>query len=112
MFADLKGCLVKATRMRGIQGFKPRDNNLFPLRVDTWGPLVFLNLGDAMDAPAAACSTSASSSTCSMGALFLHAPEDRTEGGMTVVQPSKRSEVRVWQRHCLNGQTIQLTNAA
>ncbi|EEH54460.1 chloroplast envelope protein translocase family, partial [Micromonas pusilla CCMP1545] len=49
---DDKGALTKATRLTGIEGFDVSDNGLKPLRVDTWGPFVFVNLGgDDASAP-------------------------------------------------------------
>lgn len=41
------GRLAKATRITGIKGFKPREQGLKPLAVDTVGPFVFLRFGDA-----------------------------------------------------------------
>jgi hypothetical protein len=41
---DTTGRLVKATRLKGIQGFKAGDFGLHPIAVSTWGHLVFLHL--------------------------------------------------------------------
>ncbi|KAF8067235.1 choline monooxygenase [Scenedesmus sp. PABB004] len=41
---DDRGRLVKATRLKGIQGFKASANGLHPIALDTWGPLVLLHL--------------------------------------------------------------------
>ena len=41
----LDGRLRKATRLKGIEGFRAADNGLLPLQVGTWGELVFIRLG-------------------------------------------------------------------
>ena len=40
----LDGRLKKATRLKGIEGFRAADNGLVPMAVDTWGQLVFVNM--------------------------------------------------------------------
>ena len=46
-----RGCKV-AHGLAGIRDFSPETSSLKPLKVDTWGPLVFLYWGDAeADAP-------------------------------------------------------------
>jgi choline monooxygenase len=41
---NLDGRLIKATRLKGIEGFSAAKVHLPSYRVDTWGPLVFVNL--------------------------------------------------------------------
>jgi phenylpropionate dioxygenase-like ring-hydroxylating dioxygenase large terminal subunit len=38
-----EGRLIKATKMKGIQDFTASKIRLTPLRVEQWGPLVFVN---------------------------------------------------------------------
>ena len=45
--ADLEGRLRKAPGMRGVQSFEASSTGLRPLRIETWGHLVFLNFGEA-----------------------------------------------------------------
>jgi choline monooxygenase len=40
---DLDGCLKAAPRSEGEEGFHKEDFPLLPMRVDTWGPWVFVN---------------------------------------------------------------------
>jgi len=40
----LDGRLKKATRLKGIEGFRAGDNGLVPVEVDTWGQLVFVRM--------------------------------------------------------------------
>ena len=40
----LDGRLVRAPEMEGVEGFRPAELALRPVRVETWGPLVFANL--------------------------------------------------------------------
>src|SRR5688572_359024 len=41
---NLRGELIRAPEMEGVQRFTPDDMHLVPVRVATWGPLVFANL--------------------------------------------------------------------
>lgn len=41
----LDGRLAKATRIRGIQNFSPKDYGLIEIPLHTWGPLIFLQFG-------------------------------------------------------------------
>ena len=41
---DLKGNLLNAPEMEGVERFERRDFHLQPVQVATWGPLVFVNL--------------------------------------------------------------------
>ncbi|XP_070543827.1 uncharacterized protein [Ptychodera flava] len=46
----LDGRLLKATKMKGIQNFKAKENGLKPLAVTTWGPLVLVKMtGNSAD---------------------------------------------------------------
>ena len=45
----LDGCLRAAPEMEGTEGFDKADFGLVPVRVEAWGPFVFVNLSD--DAP-------------------------------------------------------------
>ena len=47
---SLDGRLEKATRLGGIKDFKPKDNGLVPIRVQTWGHLIFAQLGSHLRA--------------------------------------------------------------
>lgn len=47
----LDGRLMKAPRLKGIRDFRAGDNGLHPLRVQQWGPLIFLHFGAAPDGP-------------------------------------------------------------
>jgi choline monooxygenase len=40
---DLDGCLKAAPRSEREEGFRKEDYPLLPVRVDTWGPFVFVN---------------------------------------------------------------------
>lgn len=40
---SLDGRFQKATRLAGIQNFKPNDFSLLPISIATWGPFVLLN---------------------------------------------------------------------
>ena len=40
----LDGTLKRAPEMQGVERFDPADMHLVPIRVATWGPLVFVNL--------------------------------------------------------------------
>eukprot|EP01024_Parvocaulis_polyphysoides_P058519 TRINITY_DN6294_c0_g1_i2.p1 TRINITY_DN6294_c0_g1~~TRINITY_DN6294_c0_g1_i2.p1 ORF type:complete len:397 (+),score=11.91 TRINITY_DN6294_c0_g1_i2:35-1192(+) len=40
---NLDGQLVKATKLKGIENFKAKENGLFPIQSCQWGPLFFLN---------------------------------------------------------------------
>lgn len=40
--ADLQGRLRKATRLKGIEGFKAAEAGLRPMRAETWGPFIFI----------------------------------------------------------------------
>ena len=52
--AALDGRLKKATRVKGIEGFRAADNGLVPMKVDTWGQLVFVRMaGQQAGAPGA-----------------------------------------------------------
>ena len=42
---DLSGQLRGAPEFDGVADFRLEDNGLVPVSVDTWGPLVFVNLG-------------------------------------------------------------------
>jgi choline monooxygenase len=42
---DLEGHLRGAPEFDGVEGFPLEENGLVPVSVDTWGPLVFVNLG-------------------------------------------------------------------
>ena len=44
--AALDGRLRKATRLKGIEGFRAADNGLVPMLVDTWGHLVFVRISE------------------------------------------------------------------
>jgi choline monooxygenase len=46
----LDGSLRSAPEMEGTEGFDPRDFGLMPVRVDRWGPFVFVNLDDSAPA--------------------------------------------------------------
>lgn len=46
---DLNGCLLRTPGLEGTEGFDPAQFDLKPIRVDTWGPYVFVNLD--LDAP-------------------------------------------------------------
>ena len=41
---DLEGTLVRAPEMQGVERFDMADMHLVPVRVESWGPLVFANL--------------------------------------------------------------------
>ena len=41
---NLRGELIRAPEMEGVQRFSPDDMHLVPVRVASWGPLVFANL--------------------------------------------------------------------
>ena len=41
---DLRGGLLRAPEMEGVEGFSPDDMRLLPVQVAVWGPLVFVNL--------------------------------------------------------------------
>ena len=43
----LDGCLRAAPEMEDAEGFSKDDFGLMPVRVDTWGPFVFVNLSDS-----------------------------------------------------------------
>jgi choline monooxygenase len=43
----LDGKLAKATHMKGCQNFKPKDNGLLPIKIDTLGPWLFVNTGQS-----------------------------------------------------------------
>ncbi len=43
----LDGCLRAAPEMEDTEGFSKDDFGLMPVRVDTWGPFVFVNLSDS-----------------------------------------------------------------
>ena len=45
--ADLEGRLRKAPGMKGVQNFEASAFGLRPLRLETWGHLIFLNFGKA-----------------------------------------------------------------
>ena len=47
----LDGCLRAAPEMEDTEGFSKDDFGLMPVRVDTWGPFVFVNLSDSRAAP-------------------------------------------------------------
>ncbi len=47
---DLDGCLLRIPGFEGTENFDPANFGLKPVRVDTWGPYVFVNL-DADAAP-------------------------------------------------------------
>ena len=38
------GRLTKATRLKGIQDFSPKNFGLIPIAVEKWGPFVYINL--------------------------------------------------------------------
>jgi len=40
----LDGCLISATEIEGVEGFRPEDFALVPVRVEEWFNLVFVNL--------------------------------------------------------------------
>ena len=40
----LDGTLLRAPEMEGVQNFRPEEMHLVPVKVATWGPLVFANL--------------------------------------------------------------------
>ena len=40
------GKLRKTTNMKGIKNFRPKFHGLKPIRIDTWGPFVFLNFSE------------------------------------------------------------------
>jgi choline monooxygenase len=40
---DLEGCLIKAREFEGVENWSETDFRLQPVRVETWGPLVFVN---------------------------------------------------------------------
>ncbi len=42
---SLEGQLTKATRLKGIKNFSPRDFGLIELAVAQWGPFVFIHMG-------------------------------------------------------------------
>src|SRR5262249_21684672 len=44
---DLNGCLKAAPRAEREEGFRKEDYPLLPVRVDTWGPFVFVNADPA-----------------------------------------------------------------
>lgn len=47
---DRQGRLIKATRLKGIKGFKAKDNGLIPIPVSQWARrFTFLNLGGEFD---------------------------------------------------------------
>lgn len=46
---DTSGCLVKATRLTGIQGFSPAKYGLRPMRAMVWGHFVWVHLGAGGD---------------------------------------------------------------
>src|SRR6476659_6184415 len=41
---DLKGNLLRAPEMEGVERFSPADMHLQPVQVASWGPLVFVNV--------------------------------------------------------------------
>jgi choline monooxygenase len=41
---DLNGCLMRTPGLEGTEGFDPNNFALKPIRVDTWGPYIFVNL--------------------------------------------------------------------
>ena len=41
---DLRGGLLRAPEMEGVEGFSPDDMHLIEVQVAVWGPLVFVNL--------------------------------------------------------------------
>jgi choline monooxygenase len=41
---DLDGSLIRATEIEGVQGFRPEDFALVPVRTEEWFNLVFVNL--------------------------------------------------------------------
>ncbi len=41
---NLRGELIRAPEMEGVQRFSPDDMHLVPVRVASWGPLIFANL--------------------------------------------------------------------
>ncbi|MGI8498173.1 MAG: aromatic ring-hydroxylating oxygenase subunit alpha [Gemmatimonadaceae bacterium] len=41
---NLRGELLRAPEMEGVERFSPADMHLLPVQVDAWGPLVFVNL--------------------------------------------------------------------
>jgi choline monooxygenase len=47
---DLAGRLLGAPEFDGVADFRRAENGLVPVAVDTWGPLVFVNLGDRRQA--------------------------------------------------------------
>jgi choline monooxygenase len=42
----LDGCLRHAPEFEGVEDFRKEDFGLVPLRVETWGPLVFVTMSD------------------------------------------------------------------
>jgi hypothetical protein len=46
--------LQVANGLAGIRNFTPETSSLWPIRCETWGPLVFLHMGDNADLPSVA----------------------------------------------------------
>jgi choline monooxygenase len=42
----LDGCLRSTPEFDGVENFDPADHGLRPVRVETWGPFVFVNMSD------------------------------------------------------------------
>jgi len=42
---SLQGKLLKATRLKGIENFKPKDFGLYEIPLVQWGPFIFLHFG-------------------------------------------------------------------
>eukprot|EP00026_Physarum_polycephalum_P006756 Phypoly_transcript_06808.p1 GENE.Phypoly_transcript_06808~~Phypoly_transcript_06808.p1 ORF type:complete len:443 (+),score=61.73 Phypoly_transcript_06808:311-1639(+) len=45
----LDGRLKKATRVKGMKEFSPRENGLLPIDVCVWGPFVWINMARSVD---------------------------------------------------------------
>ena len=43
VLAGLDGRLLQAVKVGGIRDFKAKDNGLVPMRVETWGPFIFVH---------------------------------------------------------------------
>jgi len=41
---NLRGGLIRAPEMEGVEGFSPEEMRLLPVQVAVWGPLVFVNI--------------------------------------------------------------------
>lgn len=77
---DLQGRLRQATRLKGIQNFKAADFGLVPLRVDQWGPFVFVSGAQGTTVPPLAEWLGEGGRQVSCSRALLRSPPERLSG--------------------------------